>query len=147
MRNFKKKKPAFKIIVFLFLLCNYNFLNAQIASTYTIFNNNILCNVTIDYKIFDGGTCINSCSGSGIVISPSGSYVVPVSCLLGNVDIEIIITSPFSSIAVNYGSGSVGGGPWACYNRGAAANHLDTGTGICFTTYNIQTLFTYAKIW
>ena len=29
MRNFKKKKPAFKIIVFLFLLCNYNFLNAQ----------------------------------------------------------------------------------------------------------------------
>lgn len=103
--------PTFRIIVFLFLLYNCTFIKAQIASTYTIFNSNITCSVTIDYKVFDGGTCINSCSGSGIVISPSGSYVIPVSCLAGNVDIEIIITSPFSSITVNYGSGIGGGGP------------------------------------
>lgn len=133
-------------IAFLFLISLSNKSNAQIsAASYTIFNLNTTCPVRVDYKIFDGSTCATLCSETNIFIGPSGSLVIPAGCLNTGVDIELVVTTA-NGIAVNYGSGT-SGGPWTCYNGGAAAIQTDTGPTACFGTYNVQVFFAWANIW
>lgn len=81
-----------------------------------------------------------------ITIPAASSYTVPYT-FSGGEDIEIVVNS-LGFLAVNYGSGPTGGGPWTCYPR---TNKVFTTSPIagCATGLNsgIQVWCSNAIIW
>lgn len=94
---------------------------AQITSNPYLIYNNKSCDVTIHYRVFDGNSCTQQCTGFYQVIAANSS--LSIGCIGSSSDIEIVIidmggSSIVPNPFVNYGSGTGGGGNWPCYNMG-----------------------------
>lgn len=100
-----KKTNWLKKIIFSTFMVIAIHIEAQICPSFLIKNTSTICQVQISYKIFNGGNCTTVCSGSGITLSPLGTYAVSASCISSSTNIELIVDFGGGSISapVNFG--------------------------------------------